>query len=910
MASKLVEQSKFLCPENILCKQIDCSLMHPRCFAGVCVNNLNGNCQIPCPKKLKHLKKGDLKGKLQMITINGVFVFNLCSNIGCIKENNICYYLHRDWIIKKNICVKYLQDNDDCEELCKNEQKHIDLEELRQKVLKEYEYNNLSPETIIDEEKHYKCLEKYCIKYFKGICDSKGQCSKIHIDWENIQYVSAQEFKSKKLIPCTLSQTPQIQRLDTKSFQKLEMFFEKSKLEQMKRNIKEQNMLDVVFIMDCTGSMQKWIDQAKESISSIIESFNQAVSETQIRIAFIGYRDFNDKNHIQYHDFTTDVQLIKQFISTLRAEGGQDSAEDVAGAIQQSLILNFSKHHKSILCTFLISDAPTHGKQYHNIQDDYYKDSIQEGSLEKIMQALDKKKIPNNYFFCCKLNDSTDIMYETMKKNFKNLQISQLQTQDFANYVSISMKHSYANSSINFSQISSSKKRFNAHFIWHKPIEPVECTDKNQMNYFSNFLTQMGKNQIGGDTILEIEMKKKQLSQNDQGQVSYIYEAFDIRNNLRIVIKIPKQYVDLYNKEQVNETILKDAQKASFVRYNQTLIAKQLSAAYRAQTKDNDKAPPIYYVTPIKYQLSSEFLGLKECYAETNITLEGPWEKISNNTSFINKEKENYSAFSHFTFHFTNKRLLITDLQGKGGVFADPCIHTAEKIEYLSDLTNLEQEGIQTFFQTQHSKCNQICQSLQLMRNEDNIIVPQTRTYLTMKPFNFEQINAVCIICGDLFQTTHENYKNNDDSSYTCQGCLQVNELSEICECCAEQFKFDLNKVLKLALDYKICEYCQKNCSNQLCQSCAQILQKQITFCDQCKKKKQCHYCQSKCMKRNLREKIINVNSEPRDLCEEAFIFFDNLYCFKCYESFTFKNWPSQEEYVKGEYLCYVCQNK
>lgn len=51
-----------------------------------------------------------------MISINGVFVINLCQEIDC--KNNNCYFLHRDWISKRNICLKYLKNSDDCEGEC------------------------------------------------------------------------------------------------------------------------------------------------------------------------------------------------------------------------------------------------------------------------------------------------------------------------------------------------------------------------------------------------------------------------------------------------------------------------------------------------------------------------------------------------------------------------------------------------------------------------------------------------------------------------------------------------------------------------------------------------------------------------------------------------------------------------
>ncbi|CAD8065028.1 unnamed protein product [Paramecium sonneborni] len=908
MAQKLLKESINICPENILCTNNECSLIHPRCFAGVCINFLNGKCKNDsCPQNLLHMNKTDLKKELGQSTINGVFMINICPKIDCQNKNQKCYYLHKDWIIKQNICLKYF--NDQCEDQCTQKQKHINWEDLQSKVQKEYEFKNLNPESITDIEKKYIGFEQFCLKNFKGTCDSKGKCPKFHIDWEQVSHVSADQFEKKKLAPCTRSSKPQIQRMDSKSFKKLEILFEKSKIEKLHLNIKERNMLDVLFIMDCTGSMQKWIDQAKESISSIIDNFNQAVQSTQIRIAFVGYRDFSDSKPIEYHDFTTDIELITQFISTLKATGGGDEAEDVAGGIEQALKLNFSKHHLSILCTFLISDAPTHGKQYHDIQGDDYKDKIQSESLEKLMRDLDDKKSPNNYFFCCKLNDTTDKMYKIMKQNFKNLEISELNSKDFAQYVSFSMKLSYTKSTIQLhKQIQSKTKRFQASFVQHKALEPVECNSKNDINYFTNFLTQMGKNQVGGDTILEIDLNQKQLNFNEQGKVSFVFEAFDIRNNLKIIIKVPKEIVELSKKGQLDENILKNAQRSSFIRYNQTLVAKQLSAAYRNSTKQNNKAPPIYYVTPIKYTLCNDFFGLMELYAETYIDIEGPWEKITNNTDYIDKEKQSYSAFSHFTYHYTNKSLVITDLQGKQGVLSDPCIHTKMNIEYLQDDLNLGEEGILTFFKNQHSQCNEICEKLYLFRNSDLQCVPMDRTFLQINKPEFQSVFAVCVICGDIFKTTYEDYQKNSDNSDTCLNCMQVNEFTEICECCGNDFKFDLNRVLKQALDLKVCGDCQKKCSHIQCCDCAQLLQKQITFCNQCEKKEQCYYCQSKCTKRNIKQKVYAADGESKYLCEEACNFFENLYCSKCLQTFSYLKWPSLKDYAKGEYLCKQCQ--
>jgi hypothetical protein len=43
-----------------------------------------------------------------------------------------------------------------------------------------------------------------------------------------------------------------------------------AKLEQIRAQFLGQESVDLMFIIDCTGSMQSWIDQCKKDIESII----------------------------------------------------------------------------------------------------------------------------------------------------------------------------------------------------------------------------------------------------------------------------------------------------------------------------------------------------------------------------------------------------------------------------------------------------------------------------------------------------------------------------------------------------------------------------------------------------------------------------------------------------------------
>jgi hypothetical protein len=52
----------------------------------------------------------------------------------------------------------------------------------------------------------------------------------------------------------------------------------------------------------------------------------------------------------------------------LRAYGGDDGPEDVAGGFEKALEQNWTSKTKYAV---LIADAPCHGSKYHDDQDDY-----------------------------------------------------------------------------------------------------------------------------------------------------------------------------------------------------------------------------------------------------------------------------------------------------------------------------------------------------------------------------------------------------------------------------------------------------------------------------------------------------------------------------------------------------------
>jgi hypothetical protein len=77
-------------------------------------------------------------------------------------------------------------------------------------------------------------------------------------------------------------------------------------------------------------------------------------------VAFVGYRDYGDRPDFSIHEFTEDIEKVKNFISGVYASGGGDFPEDVQGGFHKALNMNWEP--RSIKTAFHIFDAPGHGR--------------------------------------------------------------------------------------------------------------------------------------------------------------------------------------------------------------------------------------------------------------------------------------------------------------------------------------------------------------------------------------------------------------------------------------------------------------------------------------------------------------------------------------------------------------------
>ena len=189
-------------------------------------------------------------------------------------------------------------------------------------------------------------------------------------------------------------------------------------IQQCEELIFKDTSIDIMFIMDLTGSMGGFLSEAKRNIKKITEEISDHNPGSTIRLSFIGYRDFDNKEDIRKYEiinFTEDIENIISTIKKYECYGGGDQPEDIAGALNQALKMDWKSSAKYVI---LVCDAPCHGSKYHDIYIDSFKDGDPAGY--QIENLMEKFKSMNITFYCVEINNSTKKMFDIMKKVYND----------------------------------------------------------------------------------------------------------------------------------------------------------------------------------------------------------------------------------------------------------------------------------------------------------------------------------------------------------------------------------------------------------------------------------------------------------------------------------------------------------
>jgi len=119
--------------------------------------------------------------------------------------------------------------------------------------------------------------------------------------------------------------------------------------------------VDVVFVLDTTGSMSGLIQTAKDKIWSIATTMASARPTPEIRVGLVAFRDRGDQYVTRVVDLSSDLDSVYATLMDFQADGGGDTPESVNRALYDAVHeMSWSEGQQAYRVVFLVGDAPPH----------------------------------------------------------------------------------------------------------------------------------------------------------------------------------------------------------------------------------------------------------------------------------------------------------------------------------------------------------------------------------------------------------------------------------------------------------------------------------------------------------------------------------------------------------------------
>lgn len=130
----------------------------------------------------------------------------------------------------------------------------------------------------------------------------------------------------------------------------------------VKLNVEAQKIknLDVMFMVDATGSMGDEIDYLKAELDDIVGRFNRE-DGLNTRTGLVFYRDHGDEYVVRDFGFESDLRKVKANLLKQGAAGGGDFEEAVDEAMENAIFQQqWTNEPDATKLMFMILDAPPH----------------------------------------------------------------------------------------------------------------------------------------------------------------------------------------------------------------------------------------------------------------------------------------------------------------------------------------------------------------------------------------------------------------------------------------------------------------------------------------------------------------------------------------------------------------------
>lgn len=127
------------------------------------------------------------------------------------------------------------------------------------------------------------------------------------------------------------------------------------------QDAQEPPVIDIVFVLDTTGSMSDLLEGAKKKIWSIANTIASGEPRPEVRVGLVAYRDRGDSYITRSTALTKDLDEVYSALLQLQAMGGGDFPEDVNEGVRVALReTGWSSKANALKMVFVVGDAPPH----------------------------------------------------------------------------------------------------------------------------------------------------------------------------------------------------------------------------------------------------------------------------------------------------------------------------------------------------------------------------------------------------------------------------------------------------------------------------------------------------------------------------------------------------------------------
>ena len=500
----------------------------------------------------------------------------------------------------------------------------------------------------------------------------------------------------------------------------------KAEIDRLFQLLKRSQTVDLCFLVDCTGSMAKYIAEVKNKIQDLVANCNAMFADLVLKVAFVGYRDHCDGNkRIVALNFTEEISVFKSFVGSIEASGGGDATEDVFGGLEKVIDVAWSAPTRIV---FHVADSPCHGRKFHDGVSDNYPNGDPRG-LEALNLLNKLEQLRVKYWFA-KLTNTTDKMVQVFRNLLKDpdmlQQVKLDSVEELMPAVADSLSSSIlemetvtiadvATTGLSYDTIKHPHDSSDIH-VKRRTLKGFElCKVVPNWNEIIDEDAYVFRNKLPA-TIAELHTPLKEESRKRKIQIAaqpfaegtqrIVYYGVDctFSPSKKVVLKEFKYLGEGLNKLDSYKEQMEIQSISSF-------LAQQFNKEKPQEAKD------ILFTKVVTISL---YKRSKPFYCSQEPLIEGPYVKYNSNCGFVNKDvyAASLNAFSHWTYQVTDGYLMVVDLQGAqitshtGPKFTltDPALHCKDLARFLS--TNLGKKGMHRFFRTHH--CNSICKAMRL----------------------------------------------------------------------------------------------------------------------------------------------------------------------------------------------------